>query len=105
MTLPLPERTLKIPETVRTLIRHLHPEMKRKLRLALNDILTNPACGKPLERELKGYWSLRMGRYRIIYRPDKAGAEIVSIGPRRTIYEEMERARRKDLAGKNSRDK
>jgi mRNA-degrading endonuclease RelE of RelBE toxin-antitoxin system len=54
------------------------------------------SIGKPLERELKGYWSLRVGRYRIIYRPDKAGAEIAAIGPARTIYEEIKRARRKD---------
>src|SRR5438876_11814683 len=91
----MPDRTLKVPETVRDLIRHLHPEMKRKVRLAINDILRDPACGKPLERELKGYWSLRMGRYRIIYRPDKAGAEIAAIGPRKTIYEETERARKR----------
>ena len=84
-------RTLRVPKTVRELIRHLHPEMKRKVQAALNDILVDPTCGKPLERELKGYWSLRIGRYRIIYRPDKAGAEIVVIGPRKTIYEEMMR--------------
>jgi len=70
--------------------------MKRKVRLALNDILKDPACGKPLKGDLKRYWSLRIGRYAIIYRPDKAGAEIAAIGPRRTIYEEMERARRKN---------
>lgn len=65
--------------------------MKRKVRAALNDILKEPACGKPLERELKGYRSLRIGRYRIVYRPDAAGAEIAAIGPRKTIYEEMAR--------------
>ena len=84
-------RTLKVPKTVRNLIRHLHPQMKRKVRAALSDILKDPNCGKPLERELKGYWSLRISRYRIVYRPDEAGAEIVAIGPRRTIYEEMAR--------------
>jgi mRNA interferase RelE/StbE len=91
----MPDRTLKVPNSVRQLIRHLHPELKRKVRAGMADILKDPACGKPLERELKGYWSLRIGRYRIIYRPDKRGAEIVAIGPRQTIYEENERARRK----------
>ena len=87
----MPERTLKVPTAVRDLIRHLHPAMKRKVRNALNDILTDPACGKPLQRELEGYWSLRIGRQRIIYRPDDAGAEIVAFGPRKTIYDEMAR--------------
>ena len=87
----MPVRTLKVPTTVRDLVRHLHPQLKRKVRAALNDILKDPNCGKPLERELKGYWSLRINQQRIIYRPDKAGAEIVAIGPRRTIYEETTR--------------
>jgi mRNA interferase RelE/StbE len=81
-------RSLKVSGTVRDLLRHLHPDLKRKVRAALNDILDDPACGKPLERELEGYRSLPIGRYRIIYRPDGAGAEIVAIGPRRIIYEE-----------------
>src|SRR5436853_5287903 len=87
----MPDRTRKVPTTVRDLIRHLHPEMKRKVRAALTDILKEPACGKRLQRELEGYWSLRVSGYRIIYRPDKAGAEIVAIGPRRTIYEQTSR--------------
>lgn len=85
------DRTLKVPATVRKLIRHLHPELKRRVRDALADILADPACGKPLQRELEGYWSLRLGRLRIVYRPDRAGSEIVAIGPRATIYEETAR--------------
>ena len=87
----MPVRTLKVPNTIRDLVRHLHPEMKRKVRAALNDILKDPSCGKPLQRELEGYWSLRIGQHRVVYRPDSGGAEIVAIGPRRTIYEEMAR--------------
>ena len=96
----MPVRTLKTPSTVRDLIRHMHPPLKRKVRAALADILDDPDCGKPLEGELKGLWSLRIGRHRVIYRPDDAGAEIVAIGPRRTIYEEtaqhLLRSRRND---------
>jgi len=84
-------RTLKVPSTIRDLIRYLHPELKRKVRAALTDILDDPSCGKALERELKGVWSLRIGKHRIVYRPDEAGAEIVAIGPRRTIYEDAAR--------------
>jgi mRNA interferase RelE/StbE len=90
--------TLKVPNPVREIIRHLHPRLKREIRAALVDILADPACGKPLEKELEGYWSLRVKRHRIIYRPDNEGAEIVAIGFRRTIYEEVTRQllRRKD---------
>ena len=81
-------RTLKTTAAVRDLIRQMHPALKRKVRAALADILDNPNCGKPLKGELSGLWSLSLGRHRVIYRPDASGAEIVAIGPRRTIYEE-----------------
>jgi mRNA-degrading endonuclease RelE of RelBE toxin-antitoxin system len=77
----MPARTLKTPATVRSLIRQMHALLKRKVRAALTDILDDPDCGKPLEGELKGLWSLRVGRHRVIYRPDDAGAEVVTIGP------------------------
>jgi|SRR3990172_2331124 len=87
----MPARTLKTPATVRSLIRNMHPQLKRKVRAALADILDDPDCGNPLEGQLKGLWSLRVGRHRVIYRPDDRGAEIVAIGPRITIYEETAR--------------
>ena len=85
------ERTLKVPVEVRNFIRRLHPELKRKIRAALSDILKNPACGKALKEELEGYWSLPIGRTRIIYRPRENNVEIVAIGPRNTIYEDASR--------------
>jgi mRNA interferase RelE/StbE len=87
----MPARTLKVPPGLREAVRRLHPELKRKVRAALADILEDPACGKPLEKELKGYWRLGLGRHRIIYRPVGDVVEIVAIGPRRTIYEETAR--------------
>lgn len=80
--------TLKVPPNIRNLIRLLHPQLKRKVRAALADILADPDCGKPLKEELLGYRSLPIGRTRIIYRPFESTVEIVAIGPRRTIYED-----------------
>jgi mRNA interferase RelE/StbE len=84
----MPVSTLKVSAEVRNLIRRLHPQLKRKVRAALGDILTDPDCGKPLKEELLGYWSLPIGRTRIIYRPVEGAVEIVAIGPRQTIYED-----------------
>jgi mRNA interferase RelE/StbE len=91
----MPPPTLKIPPPLRDLIRHLHPHLKRKIRAALTDILLDPACSKPLKEELSGCWSLRVGRLRIIYRPDQEGVEIVALGPRRTIYADVARLLRR----------
>jgi len=92
----MPVSGLKVPPEVRDLIRHLHPELKRKLRAALADILDDPACGKALKDQLEGYWSLRVGRSRIIYRLLEDFVEIVAIGPRQTIYQEAARQHRRD---------
>ena len=84
----MPVSTLKVPSEIRNLIRRLHPQLKRKVRAALTDILEDPGCGKALKDELEGYWSLPIGRTRIIYRPVEGSVEIVAIGPRQTIYED-----------------
>jgi len=53
-----------------------------------------PGEGKPLQRELKGYRSFRIGKFRIIYRV--MAKEIVAVGPRRTIYEETTKLMKQD---------
>lgn len=92
----MPARGLKVPAEVRDVIRQLHPELKRKLRAALADILDDPTCGKALKEELEGYWSLRLGRTRIIYRVGESAIEIVAVGPRENIYEEAAQQIRRD---------
>jgi mRNA interferase RelE/StbE len=80
-----------VPTEVRNLIRHLPPVLKRKVRAALADILDDPTCGKALKEELEGYWSLRVGRTRIVYRLAASNIEIVTIGLRESVYEEATR--------------
>lgn len=87
----MPVSRIKMPAEVRNLIRHVHPELKRKLRAALADILDDPTCGKVLKDQLEGYWSLRVGRSRIVYRILGDIVEIAAIGPRQTIYEDAAR--------------
>lgn len=45
------------------------------------------AAGKPLEEELAGYRSYRIGRYRLIYRVAEYRLVLEAIGPRSDIYE------------------
>ena len=88
-------RRLKVPNDVAVLIRGLHPDLKRKIRSALGDILNDPAIGKLLHGDLTGLRSCRVGRLRIVYRLATTTNEIVALGPRRTIYEETWRRIRK----------
>jgi len=107
---------LKLSDDVRDLISHLHPEIKCKVRIALSKIIKDPLCGKTqgsgvaIKRE--GFWgtacgelqemrSLRVSKFRIIYRPVPGIIEVIAIGPRRTIYEETLRLIRKDRREKS----
>lgn len=93
--MPLPSR-LKLSEETRSLIQHLHPELKRKVRAALEQILQDPSTGKALRDDLQGLRSLPVGRIRIIYRLFPLIIEIVAIGPRKTIYEDTLRLIRRE---------
>lgn len=44
--------------------------------------------GKPLQRELAGYWSARRGAYRVIYRIDEPDdvVRVLRIGHRADVY-------------------
>ena len=83
---------LRIPDNLVTLIRGLHPHLKKKVRAALFQITNDPHIGKALKDELKGLLSYRLKRIRIIYRiTSKKYIDIIAIGPRRNIYDETYR--------------
>jgi mRNA interferase RelE/StbE len=70
-------------------VRGLHPDIKRKVRAAIDRLTLDAESGKALQGDLKGLRSLRVARFRVIYRaPARRVIEIVAIGPRDRIYEE-----------------
>ena len=88
---------LRVPDDTADLIRTMHPQLKRKIRAALQSIQSNSAIGKALKDELTGPRSFRIGRFRIIYREVRgAFIDIIAIGPRRRIYEETYRIVRRE---------
>jgi mRNA-degrading endonuclease RelE of RelBE toxin-antitoxin system len=72
-------------------IRKLHPQIKREVREGIRALLDAPLAGHALQFDLEGLWSYRVRRHRIIYRihDDEASLDIVYVGPRRTVYEEL----------------
>ena len=82
-----------IPPDVATVVRRLHPDLKQSVKNALRSLCDDPSTGEPLRREL---WKYRVRRFRIVYAVDRARRllQIVAIGHRRTIYEELSEARR-----------
>ncbi len=84
------EYRLRVPVETAAFLRKLHPKIKRHIKSALEMIVNDPFLGKPLKDDLEGLRSLRVKRYRIVYRvavPFRE-IEIVAIGPKRNIYED-----------------
>ena len=80
---------LKVPDEIVSLIRGMHPNLKKRVRAAFNEILNDPFCGKALKEELGGLRSFRIKRFRIIYKlSSKKVISVVALGPRKYIYEE-----------------
>jgi mRNA interferase RelE/StbE len=94
--MPVESSRFRAARELQDLLRGLHPELKRKVRAGLDLTRSDPSAGKELRDELAGLRSLRVGRFRIIYRiAGRRVVELVAVGPRRTIYEETLRVLRK----------
>ena len=80
------------PEVSR-LVAKLHPENKRQLKQALNELRQNPFTGKDLQEELFGFKSLRLKKYMVIYTVSEEAnyIEIYYIGRRSDVYEQFRR--------------
>ena len=63
---------------------------RNKIRAAVEKRLTtNPDLyGKPLRRSLKGFYKLRVGDYRVIFRIEKNKVKILAIKHRSVVYDE-----------------
>ena len=84
-----PQKRFRVPDEVAQLVRGLHPDIKRKVRAALDRLAQDIEAGKALQGDLQGLRSLRVARFRVIYRaPARRVIEIVTIGPRDRVYEE-----------------
>ncbi|MCL4457279.1 MAG: type II toxin-antitoxin system RelE/ParE family toxin [Nitrospirae bacterium] len=90
-------RRLRVPDETAELVRALHPHIKKKIKAALQAIISDPPAGKALRDELEGLRSFRVSRFRVVYKiASDSIIEIVAIGPREGIYEETLRLVRKE---------
>ena len=81
--------SLLVTDEIRGLIRHLPPDIKKKIRCALDEILKEPASGKALQEELLGLRSYRLDALRIVYRINPTSISLIAVGPRKTIYQRV----------------
>ena len=70
-------------------IRHLHAAIKQAIREGIRTLSAEPLRGHALVLELAGFRSLRVSRYRVVYRlrEEDRTVEVHLVGPRKDIYE------------------
>jgi mRNA-degrading endonuclease RelE of RelBE toxin-antitoxin system len=80
------------PEAAR-LFSKLHPENKKLIKSALQELRQAPYSGLDLQEELSGFKSFKSKRYRIVYKvnEEEHRVEVYFIGPRKDIYEQFKR--------------
>jgi mRNA interferase RelE/StbE len=77
------------PSAERTLARLSDRVAAAIVEFMVGPLVEDPTrVGKPLQRELAGYWSARRGSYRIVYGLDKSRREVrvVRIEHRSDVY-------------------
>ena len=66
---------------------------KAMIKTAIEERLaTHPEIyGKPLQRSLKGYWKLRVGNYRVVFKISEENIFILGIMDRKNVYAKIEK--------------
>lgn len=87
--MPLRFEIIYHPDVAKNDLSKLSGDVKERIRKAIERKLVSypQEYGEPLRFTLKGYWKLRVGDYRIIFKIDLKTVIIFRIGHRREIYE------------------
>lgn len=72
-------------------IPRLSKAVRRRIRKAIEERLATAPheYGQPLRKTLKGYWKLRVGDYRVVYRIEGDSVLVLGICYRKMVYEEV----------------
>lgn len=67
----------------------LDESLKKRIKKQLEPLRTSPYLGKRLHGNLKGFFSLRIGKYRIVYAVDEKSKSVILyfLGHRKGIYD------------------
>jgi len=69
----------------------INVKMRERIRKAIESrLMTAPQeYGLPLRKSLRGYWKLRVGDYRVVFKIEGKLVYILGIHHRKTIYEDV----------------
>ncbi len=80
---------VRLEDNARRFLKKLDKETNKKLIKKFRSLEENPELGKPLTGNLAGLWSLRVGKFRAIYKIQRNELIILvlDIGHRKNVYE------------------
>jgi len=72
-------------------IPQLNETLKKRIKKAIEERLSiSPhQYGEPLRKTLKGYWKLRVGDYRVVYKVERKEVWIFAIINRKDVYKKI----------------
>jgi mRNA interferase RelE/StbE len=64
---------------------------KERIRKAIKERLTTApqSYGKPLRKDLRGYWKLRVGDYRVVFKIAEKEVWVIAIRHRKSVYTDL----------------
>lgn len=85
--------TVKLSKQAESFYKSLTGKHHVQMTHALNILSQDPYSGKPLKGELRAYWSMRVGMYRVIYsiKMHTVIIEVLRIQHRKEVYERLRR--------------
>ena len=81
------------PDVKKVDLPKIDQKIKRRVKKAIEErLLVQPAMyAKPLQRTLKGYWKLRIGAYRVVFKFEEETIIILGIVHRKTVYQKIQK--------------
>ena len=76
-----------VSQQILSFLRTLHPDHRKVIRRALAELTKNRGDRKELAGRLAGFYRLRIGRYRIVYRHQDNRIEAIFLEQRSIVYE------------------
>ena len=69
----------------------INVKMRERIRRAIESrLMTAPQeCGLPLRKSLRGYWKLRVGEYRVVFKIEGEIVYVLGVRHRKSIYEDV----------------
>ncbi|GAB4228385.1 MAG: hypothetical protein OHK0028_01880 [Deltaproteobacteria bacterium] len=87
----MPFAILYHPDVKTIDIPRIDTRMRERIRKAIETrLMTAPQeYGTPLRKTLAGYWKLRVGDYRVVFRIGKTTVHVLGIRHRKSVYEDV----------------